>query len=139
MARIAMFFGVALILLGIVLYALADPTGPHGRSPTALIPSVFGLALFLLGLVARAGSDKARMHTMHLAAVIGLVGLVFPAYRAIAALVNDGELNLVVVGELVMAGLCGLFLVLCIKSFIDARIARKRNAAAVPPPAGEVK
>ncbi len=130
MARIAMFFGVLLIVLGPALYfAESDPA--H-RSLTAFIPCAFGLALIVLGAVAASGSDKVRMHTMHVAALIGLLGLVFPAYRAIAALARGGEFNLPIGGQLAMAALCGIFLALCIKSFIDARIARKRGEAAPP-------
>jgi uncharacterized membrane protein len=125
-ARIAMIFGVLLTVLGIGLYALSDP---EHKSLTALIPSAFGLALVLLGQVAQSGSDKVRMHTMHVAALIGLIGFAFPAYRAIAALVRGTEFNLAIGGQLAMAVLCAIFLGLCIKSFIDARRARKQREA----------
>lgn len=122
MAVIAIVFGVLLGALGVGLYAAAEV-----KSITALIPSFFGIALLLLGQIARSGGEKARMHTMHIAALLGLVGLVFPAYRAIAALARGAEMNLAIGGQLAMAALCGVFLALCVKSFIDARIARKRR------------
>lgn len=131
MAPIAMFFGCALTALGIVLYAIADP---DHRSLTALIPCAFGVVLIVLGVVAGRGSEKTRMHTMHTAALIGLIGLVFPAYRAIAALARGTEVNLAIGGQLAMAALCGLFLALCIKSFIDARRARKQRTVTSEPP-----
>ncbi len=136
MARIATFFGILLVVLGIGLYAMSDP---EHKSLTALIPSAFGLVLVLLGQVAAAGSDRARMHTMHAAALVGLIGLAFPAYRAIAALARGAELNLAIGGQLAMAALCGIFLALCIKSFIDARIARRRGETAPPTPPAEIK
>lgn len=127
MGLIAIIFGVLLSALGVGLYAAAE-----NKSVTALIPAFFGIALVLLGQIARAGGDKARMHTMHVAALIGLVGLAFPAYRAIAALARGAEVNLAIGGQLAMAALCGLFLALCVKSFIDARIARKRREQEKP-------
>lgn len=123
MGPIAILFGLALSILGGVLYALAEV-----RSVTALIPTFFGVALIVLGLLARI--DKARMHVMHLAALLGLIGLIFPAYRAGIALVAGRGFSLPVVGQLIMAGLCSVFLALCIKSFIDARRARKAKEAA---------
>jgi hypothetical protein len=129
-ARIATIIGVLLTVLGIALYTSSEP---EHKSLTALIPSAFGLALVLLGQIAASGSSRVRMHTMHLAALIGLVGLVFPAYRAIAALAGGTEFNRAIGGQLAMAVLCGIFVALCIKSFIDIRIARKRDAAAAPP------
>jgi hypothetical protein len=128
---IAIFFGVLLTVLGIGLYALSD-----SHSPTALIPSAFGVVLILLGFIARGGSEKVRMHTMHAAALIGLVGLVFPAYRAIAALAGGAEMNLAIGGQIAMAVLCGGFLALCIKSFIDARRARKQRELSAAPQTG---
>ena len=117
MVPIAMVFGGLLVILGLVLFGMAEV-----KSMTALIPSVFGLALIGLGLVARLGG-KARMHAMHVAALIGLVGFVFPLVRALPP-VFEGVFTLPVVGQLIMSALCLLFVVFCVKSFIDARRAR---------------
>jgi hypothetical protein len=119
-APIAILFGVLLTALGGGLYAASE-----SKSITALIPSFFGLALIVLGIIARLGGEGARKHTMHVAALLGLVGLVFPAYRVIRALAGGAEVNLAIGGQIAMAVLCGVFLVLCVKSFIDARRARK--------------
>jgi uncharacterized membrane protein len=121
-APIAMLFGVLLSVLGVVLFAMAEP---EHRSPTALIPTFFGLALIALGLVAR--NEKARMHVMHAAALLGLIGLLFPGFMAIKSLIGGAGFTLAVIGQLVMAALCGVFLVLCVKSFIAARRARKQK------------
>jgi hypothetical protein len=138
LARIAIIFGVLLTLLGIGLYTTS---APEHKSLTALIPSGFGLALVLLGQIARGASERGRMHTMHAAAVIGLIGFVIPAYRAVSALVGGAEIGRAIAGSIAMAVLCGAFLALCIKSFIDARIARKRSAVerAGEPPTGSAK
>jgi hypothetical protein len=129
-----MIFGVLLTVLGIVLYTTSEP---EHKSLTALIPSAFGLVLVLLGQLAASGSEKVRMHTMHAAALIGLIGLIFPAWRAIAALARGAELNRAIGGQLAMALLCAILLGLCIRSFINVRAARKRNAAAAANPVGD--
>ena len=76
MAPIAILFGVLLGLLGPVLFFLSDP---EKQSPTAFIPSGFGVALIVLGVIAL--NEKYRMHAMHGAALIGLIGFVVPIAR----------------------------------------------------------
>jgi hypothetical protein len=46
--------------------------------------------------------------------------------------VRGQEFNLAKGEQAVMAGLCGIFLALCVKSFIDARMARKQSEAQTP-------
>ena len=120
MAPIAMFFGLLLTALGAGLYVGSDP---DHRSVTALIPSFFGIALIILGVIARAGVEKVRMHTMHVAAVLALVGAAFPAYRAFNMYFADTHTDrpLAFGGQVAMALLCTFFLGFCIKSFVDAR------------------
>jgi len=133
MAPIAMFFGFVLTILGIVLYATAEAANP---SPTALIPSAFGVVLLALGIIAGRGSERTRMHAMHAAALIGLIGLVFPGVRAIMLLRDGAELSSrPIVAQLAMAAICGVFLVLCVMSFIAARRARKERQTTSEPPA----
>ncbi len=122
MAPIAMLFGVVLMLLGGGLFAASDP-----RAYTALIPAYFGVALLILGVAAR--NEAARKHAMHLAAMLALLGCLFPAYRVIAAVVAGTELGLAHYGQIAMAVLCGVFVALCVKSFIDVRRARKTKEA----------
>jgi hypothetical protein len=153
MARIAILFGTLMVILGVGLYGTAvaralnadEVTGVHPavRFLTALIPAGFGVVLIVLGLIARNGSDKTRMHTMHGAAVIGLLGVALPLWRVIKALTADAALDpLPVVGNIAMAVLSGIFLGLCVKSFMDVRIERKRREAEAQilgkPQAGEV-
>jgi hypothetical protein len=129
MGSIAMVFGFLLTLLGPVLYFLSD--NPSG---TAFIPSGFGVALINLGFAAR--FEKARMHVMHGAALIGLIGFVVPTFMVAKSLIGGNEFNPVRHGgQIAMAVLCLVFVVLCVKSFIDARIARKQKEAETPPPA----
>jgi hypothetical protein len=131
MAPLAIGFGVLLTLLGPVLYFLSDPAK---QSPTAFIPSGFGIVLIVLGVIAR--NEKLRMHAMHGAALIGLIGFAVPAYMVSAALIRGLPFEPVKHGgQATMAVLCLLFLGLCVKSFIDARVARKQKEASFHPPA----
>src|SRR5262245_47001579 len=76
MPNLAILFGVLLTILGGALFGLSP-----SHSPTALIPAGFGLALVACGLVAR--NEKARMHAMHLAALLGMIGTVVPIWRLV--------------------------------------------------------
>jgi hypothetical protein len=137
-ANLTVAFGTVLILLGVGAFALTE-------APTALIPAYFGLALGLCGLLAR--KDRLRMHVMHVAVLLALVGTVVPALRAVPkvpVLIETGkveierddgtkkDMKVAVIAQLLMAGICAVFTVLCVKSFIDARRARKAKAASAP-------
>ena len=127
MAPLAIAFGALLTLLGGGFYVY---TGME--QPTALIPAGFGLVLIVLGLIAR--NDKLRMHAMHGAALLGLVGFVLPACMVAKAIVNGNVFEPVKHGEqLAMSAICAIFLGLCVKSFIDVRRARKQKEAATAP------
>jgi len=127
MAPIAIVFGLLLAALGPGLYF---PSDPAHQSLTAFIPTAFGIALIVLGIAAR--NEKARMHAMHAAALLGLIGFAFPAYRVIKAIIEKGNAFVVdraIDGQVVMSALCLGFVFLCVNSFIDARIARKKREA----------
>src|ERR1700692_915747 len=120
MSHLAIGFGVLLGLLGPVLYELSEPP----QSLTAYIPSAFGIVLIVLGIIAR--NEKYRMHAMHGAALVGLLGVVMPLGRVIAVATKpDFKFGLAAGGSVAMAVVCAVFLGLCVKSFIDARKARK--------------
>ncbi len=118
MSNVSMFFGVVLMALGGGLYFASET-----RAITALIPAFFGVAFVVLGAIAR--NDAARKHAMHVAAMLGLIGCVFPAYRVVSAVVAGTELGLAHYGQIAMAALCAVFVALCVKSFIDSRKERK--------------
>jgi len=123
MPRLSLIFGFILIALGVGFYFA---TG--AQFVTALIPAGLGLLLFICGVVGLAKPD-VRMHAMHGAALVGLIGTgaglgmslpklptvlleVFGAHAAIWEKLALGVISLV-------------FLVLCVRSFIAARRARK--------------
>lgn len=125
MPRITIVIGVLLVLLGVGTYgaALAGMTGT-AASPTALIPAFFGIVLIACGAVVSA-KPTLRKHVMHVAALVGVLGIVGALMRPIKAMAaGTFSLSIPVMAQLAMAVLCVVFVVLCVKSFIDARKAR---------------
>jgi hypothetical protein len=71
------------------------------------------------------------MHAMHFAALVGLVGCVMPLFMAIKKLASGEEYHRVAIGgQIAMGIISGLFVALCVRSFILARRARKSSGAA---------
>lgn len=124
MAATTLAFGTLLILLGVVGYVA---TG--AASITALIPALFGLVLLVLGLLAR--NEAWRKHAMHAAVVVGLLGFLgsAPGLRSLPALFAGEPVArpAAVISQSLMAVLSLLFVVRCVRSFIDAR--RNRGKA----------
>jgi uncharacterized membrane protein YeaQ/YmgE (transglycosylase-associated protein family) len=127
MARVAMLFGALLIVLGLVGYLSPDTLGtndPTKSSATSLIPAGIGAVLLLCGLIVEF-KPSTRKHVMHLAAAVGLIGAlggIMPLTRGPFDLEKAS-----VRSGLLMIILCGLFVVLCIRSFVLARIARSEG------------
>jgi len=122
MPIVSIVFGVLLIALGMWGYF-----GTGTTSLTALIPAAFGILLAGCGAFAR--NEKNLKMAMHIAATLGLVGFLgsVSGLLKLPALLSGGEVARpdAVIARSIMAGLCLVFLVLCVKSFIDARRARK--------------
>jgi hypothetical protein len=127
MARVAILFGALLVVLGLVGYLAPDTLGKNESdktSPTALIPAGIGAILLLCGLIVEF-KPAARKRVMHLAAAVGLIGAlggIMPLTRG----PMDLEKASVRAG-LLMIVLCAIFVVLCIRSFVLARIARSEG------------
>lgn len=121
MPSTAIACGVLLILIGIAGYAYGMTGG--NASLTALIPALFGIVLAVLGFAARA-KENLRKHLMHAAAALGLLGFLATAtsFLKIPALFDGtAERPAAVVSQLVMSVVCLVFVILCVKSFVDAR------------------
>ena len=116
MASTTILFGRLLTLLGIAGYIL---TG--FRRWTALIPAIFGILLILLGRMAR--REHLRKHAMHAAAAVALLGFAGTLPRFLSG-VSEGGIGAAVISQGVMLALTAIFVVLCVKSLIDARRAR---------------
>jgi len=109
--------GFLLVLLGVVGYI-----GTGAASVTALIPAFVGALFLILAMVAR--NPEARKHVMHAAVAIALLAVLGGVPRIIAA-VNSGDLmRPAVLAQIAMAVILGVYVLLGVKSFIDARRAR---------------
>ncbi len=128
MAKMTVAFGLILIALGVAVFIA---TGSH--APTALIPAFFGVLLGILGQLANTDDAKKRMLIMHIAVTVGLIGFLFPGFRAGLDVLKlaKGETLLRPVAfqeTAAMAVLMLVYVVLCVRSFIAARKARTSAA-----------
>lgn len=117
MTTTAKWFGRLLILVGLAGYVYGTYYG--NASWTALIPAIFGLVLMVLGYAA-AASERMRKHLMHVAVVVALVGFIASAGRLISRL-SEFTVSAASLSQIAMAVICLLFVVLAVRSFIDAR------------------
>ena len=122
MAKLSIGLGIVLILLGLISYF-----GISSESVTALIPAFIGVPILLLGFLAL--NEKYKKHAMHIAAVLMLIGFggtvsgLIKFFRMIGGEVFERPSAITV--QAIMAVLCLAFLILAIKSFLDAR--RKKS------------
>jgi hypothetical protein len=125
MANVALGIGAALIVLGIGSYF-----GSAQQSLTALIPAAFGVVLAILGALAR--DPGKRKMAMHIAVVVGILGF-FGSARGLIGLAQMIAGDSVprpnaVIAQAIMAVLLLIFVILCVRSFIDARRNRSMEA-----------
>jgi hypothetical protein len=118
MTKTTTWFGLALVVLGIVGFI-----GSGAESLTALIPSVIGLVLVGLGFAGQ--QEDRRALTMHIAVVVALIGFLGSA-MGLADLPDllageDLERPWAVAVQSIMAAVLLVYMVLAIKSFLDAR------------------
>ena len=119
MSKMTLLVGFLLLLQGVGFYV-----GTSFQSTTALIPAFVGLPMLVLGILAL--KDSARKHAMHLASALALLGLL----AAVGRMASAGlSLSPAGISVLILALITGVFLVLCIKSFIDARRNRGNSEA----------
>lgn len=120
MPKLSINLGILLIILGIFSYYISG-----AASVTALIPAFFGIVFSGLGFLA-AKKESMRKHAMHAALLLAILGLggSFGGLTSTIAYLAGGESPerfMASVSQAVMATLCILFLILGVKSFIDAR------------------
>jgi len=124
----AIVFGALLTALGAVAYFNPDLlAGGKPNQISAASPAFVGLPIALAGLLSLA-APGARKHAMHLAAVLALLGVVGGFVPVVLRKFDVGT-TAVQVG-LGMTALSGVFLVLCVRSFIAARKARRAGTSA---------
>ena len=117
MPTVAIVCGALLVGVGAAGYTLSDAESPV----TALIPAGVGVLLLLSWAVVRT-RPGLRKHGMHAAVTVGLLGFLAAAGRLAMVLADDRPNSPLGVFSLAaMAAICAVFVVLCVKSFIDAR------------------
>lgn len=139
MPKLTIIFGLVLIGIGLVAYfgsdlssgsAAAESGSKKATAITGLaIPGGVGLLFLISGLVAL--KDSVRKLAMHTAATIGLLGALATVGKGSAdvyRLISGGDVNgRAMTFVWLMAVVCIVYVVLCIKSFKAAR--RNRVAA----------
>ncbi|MCF7729758.1 MAG: hypothetical protein K9M81_05245 [Chthoniobacterales bacterium] len=122
MPLLSFIFGLLLNLIGLFGFF-----GTGATHYTALIPCALGLLLIASGLVAQ--KEHLRRHAMHGAVLISLIGLLgtASAFTKIPLLLDHaaGDKAPAFVAKIATAILCGLFFLLCLRSFIKARVMKK--------------
>ena len=120
MPSATLVFGFAYLILGISGFVL---TGSVHK--TALIPCAFGILFVLFGLLAF--KEKLRKHVMHAAVLIALLAFLGTA-RSLTHLPElfngTAEKPASIITQSLNAGLSILYIVLAVRSFIQARRAR---------------
>lgn len=116
-----MLFGFILAVLGVAGFVYSG-----NASYTALIPSVFGIILYICGRIGMA-APHLRKHVMHVAALVSLIGILGVVPRFVGklpALLSGQPVEpsaTAVILQVITAVLLIAFLVLCVRSFIQAR------------------
>lgn len=108
----------AMVMLGIIGWVV---TG--AQHVTALIPCIFGILYFLFAILGR--KETRRMHAMHGAAVIALLGTLATARSIAQAAAWAGGTAptrpAAVITQMIMCILSIYYLVEAVKSFVAAR------------------
>ncbi|MCH9025103.1 MAG: hypothetical protein IH931_07190 [candidate division Zixibacteria bacterium] len=120
---ITIVYGSLLIVLGVAGYFMSGMV-----SITALIPAFLGIIILVSGVLAQ--KESRRKLFMHIALVFGLLGFLgtASALPSLITMIGGEEVTRpgAVIGKSVTAILSLIFLIIGVKSFIDAR----RNPAA---------
>ncbi len=124
MAKLTLLFAALLIALGLIGYL-----GSGSQYPTALIPAWFGVVLGIFGFLAMSPSEGRRKLFMHINVTIGLVGFVGGLVEAIRGYGKPAPggvdashfLISAETSKAVLAALMLIYVLLCVRSFINAR------------------
>jgi len=120
MSSTTLDFAFAYLVLGIAGFVLTGST-----HKTALIPCIFGILFLVFGLLAR--KDSLRKHVMHAAVLIALLSFLGTA-RSLSHLPElfngTAEKPASIITQSLNAGLSLLYIILAVRSFIQARRAR---------------
>ncbi len=122
MPTLSLIFGFLLNIIGLVGFF-----GTGATHYTALIPCALGILLILSGIVAK--KEHLRRHAMHIAVLVSLVGFLgtVSAFGKISLLLDQASdpKTPAIIAKIATAILCGLFFILCVRSFVRARLMKK--------------
>jgi len=123
MAKLTIAFAVLLILLGLIGFV---STG--SAHPTALIPSGLGVVFAIFGILANTPDSKKRMLWMHISVTVALLAFLgtLPAGIQAIRISHGAEYPhpAAVLEKAAMSLLCLIYVLFCVRSFINARVQR---------------
>lgn len=130
MPKVTVVFGLLLCALSAVVAGVFFMRGEF-KSFSWLIPTGVGLPLVVLGVVA-AKNAGARMHVMHAAVTLALLGGLLALFQGVSQIVRlafQGKEIQPLAATMIwaMAILCFVFVGMCVQSFIAARKAREKQ------------
>jgi hypothetical protein len=120
MPSLTIALGVALVGLGVGGYLLTGAV-----SVTALIPAAFGLLMGAAGLLARdPGKRKHAMHAAIAVALLGFLGSLRGVLQIGSLFDGTAARPAAVVSQVIMAVLTLVYIVIAVRSFVNARSSR---------------
>lgn len=126
MAKVTLIYAVILILIGFIGYLASGMA-----SITALIPAFFGVVFLVLGIMAF--FEKMRKNAMHVASVIALIGLLLTlgGIFGVGKMLSGEQIARpgAAVGKAFMAIFSLVYFIMCVWSFISARLLKKKDNA----------
>src|SRR4029450_12136145 len=97
--------------------------GTGRTSITAMIPAFFGAIFLILAMVAR--KPEARKHVMHATVALALVGALAVIPRIVSGISAGNAAAPAVLSQIAMAVILVVYVALGVRSFIEARRARR--------------
>ena len=117
MPLVGIMQGFFLIVIGIIFYLFPEDKS----SVTALIPSFIGLGLLIPGYLAYT-NENMKMHAMHVAVLVALIGTLGGAMGIQDAIAGDWSRP--TIARMILLLTCGEYMIFSIMSFRQARIKR---------------
>jgi fucose 4-O-acetylase-like acetyltransferase len=121
MAKLTIVFGILLIILAVIGFVSTGST-----HPTALIPAGLGLLFVIFGVMANTHDSKKRMLWMHISVTIALLAFIGTIPAAIDSIRLSRGVEFphpaAVLEKAAMSLLCLIYVLFCIRSFINARL-----------------
>lgn len=123
MPKITVVYSIVMIIIGLLAYFVWGGQ----QSWTALIPSIIGGIFFVLGMLGYI--EKLRKHMMHVASAVALLIILGTGRSALKFLQilqgEEVERALAVKVQFASLVLTVIFFLLCVWSFVQARILKK--------------